>query len=119
MNDLIAKYLETWNETDPVRRQKLIAEVFAADAQYTDPLAEVRGRGAIDALIGAVQEQFPGFVFTPAGPVDTHHQQARFTWGLGPDGDGAEPPVIGFDVAVTDEAGQIASVYGFLDKVPA
>jgi len=27
--------------------------------------------------------------------------------------------VIGFDVAVTDEAGQIASVYGFLDKVPA
>ena len=117
MNDLIGKYLETWNETDPVRRQKLIAEVFAADAQYTDPLAEVRGRGAIDALIDAVQKQFPGFVFTPAGPVDAHQQQVRFTWGLGPDG--AEPPVIGFDVAVTDEAGQIASVYGFLDKVPA
>jgi SnoaL-like domain len=117
MNDLIGKYLETWNETDPVRRQKLIAEVFAADAQYTDPLAEVRGRGAIDALIGAVQQQFPGFVFTPAGPVDAHHQQVRFTWGLGPDG--AEPAAIGFDVAVTDEAGQIASVYGFLDKLPA
>ena len=32
MNDLIGKYLETWNETDPVRRQKLIGEVFAADA---------------------------------------------------------------------------------------
>ena len=117
MNDLIGTYLETWNETDPVRRQKLIAEVFADDAQYTDPLAEVRGRSAIDALIGAVQEQFPGFVFTPAGPVDVHHQQARFTWGLGPEG--AEPVVIGFDVAVTDEDGRIASVHGFLDKVPA
>ena len=117
MNDLIGKYLDTWNETDPVRRQKLIGEVFADDAQYTDPLAEVRGRGAIDALIDAVQQQFPGFVFTPAGPVDAHHQQGRFTWGLGPDG--AEPVVIGFDVAVTDEAGQIASVYGFLDKVPS
>ena len=117
MNDLIGTYLEAWNETDPVRRQKLIAEVFADDAQYTDPLAEVRGRGAIDALIGAVQEQFPGFVFTPAGPVDAHHQQARFTWGLGPEG--AEPVVIGFDVEVTGEDGRIASVYGFLDKVPA
>jgi hypothetical protein len=117
MNDLIGKYLATWNETDPARRQKLVAEVFASDAQYTDPLAQVRGRDAIDALIGAVQQQFPGFVFTPGGPVDAHHQQVRFTWGLGPDG--AEPPVIGFDVAVTDEAGQIASVYGFLDKVPS
>jgi hypothetical protein len=56
-------------------------------------------------------------VFTPAGPVDAHHQQARFTWGLGPEG--AEPVVIGFDVAVTGEDGRITSVHGFLDKVPA
>ena len=118
MNDLIAKYLQTWNETDPALRQKLIAEVFAADAQYTDPLAEVRGRGAIDALIGAVQQQFPGFVFTLGGPVDAHHEQARFTWHLGPAG-AAEPVVVGFDVAVLNGGGQIRSVYGFLDKVPA
>ncbi len=116
MNDLIAKYLETWNETDPGRRQQLIAEVFTEGATYTDPLADVRGRDAIDALIAAVQSQFPGLVFAPAGPVDAHHQQVRFTWGLGPEG--AEPAAVGFDVAVTDEAGQIASVYGFLDKVP-
>jgi hypothetical protein len=49
--------------------------------------------------------------------VDAHHQQARFTWGLGPEG--AEPVVIGFDVAVTGEDGRITSVHGFLDKVPA
>jgi hypothetical protein len=55
-------------------------------------------------------------VFTLAGPVDAHHRQARFTWGLGPEG--AEPLVVGFDVAVTDETGRLTAVLGFLDKVP-
>ncbi len=45
-----------------------------------------------------------------------HHQQARFTWGLGA---GSEPVVIGFDVLVAGDDGRIASVYGFLDKVPS
>ena len=37
-------------------------------------------------MIGAVQQQFPGFSFRLAGPVDGHHNQARFGWELGPDG---------------------------------
>ncbi len=116
MDDVIARYLACWNETDPAARRKLIGETWAEDASYTDPLAEARGRDAIDATIAAVQGQFPGFVFTLAGPVDAHHRQARFTWGLGPDG--TEPLVIGFDVAVTDDDGKIRAVLGFLDKVP-
>jgi hypothetical protein len=83
---------------------------------YIDPLAEAHGRDAIEATIGAVQAQFPGFVFSLAGPVDAHHRQARFTWGLGPEG--AEPLAVGFDVAVTDEDDRIVTVLGFLDKVP-
>ena len=81
-----------------------------------DPMADVQGHDALDATIGAVQAQFPGFVFTPAGPIDAHHQQARFTWTLGPAGEDA--PVAGFDVVVTDAEGRIATVLGFLDKVP-
>ena len=45
MNDVIARYLDCWNETDPVARRKAIEEVWAADAEYIDPLAEARGRG--------------------------------------------------------------------------
>jgi hypothetical protein len=48
--------------------------------------------------------------------VDSHHRQARFTWGLGPAE--VEPLVIGFDVAVAGEDGRLTSVLGFLDKVP-
>jgi len=78
---------------------------------------DVRGRDQFDAVIAAVQQQFPGLVFSLGGPVDANHAQARFSWHLGPAG--GEPLVIGFDVAVLDSAGQIRAVYGFLDRVPA
>ena len=120
MNDLITRYVDCWNETDPEARRKLIDGTWAADASYIDPLAEAHGRDAIDATIAAAQAQFPGFVFTLAGPVDAHHRQARFTWGLGPEGpEGAEPLIVGSDVAVTDDDGRLVTVLGFLDKVPA
>ena len=117
MHDVIERYIASWNQTEPQLRRKLVDEVWAQDATYIDPLAEAHGRDAIDATIAAVQAQFPGLTFTLLDSVDTHHRQARFTWGLGPDG--AEPLVVGFDVAIADGEGRLTSVLGFLDKVPA
>ncbi|SEP25617.1 SnoaL-like domain-containing protein [Trujillonella endophytica] len=111
------RYLAAWNTTDPAARRAAVEEVFADAARYTDPLVDVRGHDAIDATIAAVQQQFPGFVFRLAGPVDAHHHQLRFTWHLGPEG--AEPPITGFDAAVVDDEGRITTVLGFLDRVPA
>ncbi len=116
-SDLVSKYIEAWNETDAGPRRDLIAEIWASDGRYVDPLADVAGPGQIDGLIGAVQTQFPGLRFRLAGPVDAHHDQARFTWELAPDG--ADAVVVGFDVARRDEDGRLALVLGFLDKVPA
>ena len=117
MQEIIERYLQAWNETDAVKRGALVAALWAADGSYTDPLADVHGPDAIAGLIGAAQQQFQGLVFTLGGPVDGHHNQARFTWHLGPDG--GEPVVIGFDVVVLSSDERIASVHGFLDKVPA
>jgi hypothetical protein len=114
---LADRYLAAWNQTDPAARRALVEELFTEDVRYTDPLADVEGRAALDATIAAVQEQFPGFVFRLAGPADAHHDQVRFTWHLGPE-DG-EPPVTGSDVAVTAGDGRIRTVLGFLDRVPA
>lgn len=116
MNDITTRYLACWNESDPATRRKLVEDVFAPDASYVDPMVEAYGIDAIDATIAAVQAQFPGFGFTPIGAPDAHHNQVRFSWGLGPDG--AEPPVVGSDVAVTDGDGRITTVLGFLDRVP-
>jgi hypothetical protein len=117
VQEVIERYIACWNQTDPGLRRKLIDDVWAPDASYTDPLGKAVGHDAIDATIAAAQQQFPGFRFTLLGPVDSHHQQARFTWGLAPDA--TEPVVIGFDVAVAGDDGRLTSVLGFLDKVPA
>ena len=86
------------------------------------PGGDARGDSQVElaevAALPPLAEQVPGLVFRLGGPVDANHNQARFSWHLGP-ADGGEPLVIGFDVAVLDAGGQIASVHGFLDKVPA
>lgn len=114
--DVIDAYIDSWNATNPTERRALVERVWSEDGRYVDPLAVAEGRDAIDATIAAVQEQFPGLVFRLGGPVDAHHDLARFTWELGPDG--ADPVVIGFDVAELSSDGRLRAVHGFLDKVP-
>jgi hypothetical protein len=114
--DLIERYIESWNEQDADRRRKIIDEIWADNASYVDPLVVAEGRDAIDATIAGAQQQFAGLGFRLAGPVDAHHNLARFTWELAQAG--AEAIVVGFDVAVLTEAGRLANVHGFLDKVP-
>jgi SnoaL-like domain len=114
---LAEQYIAAWNETDPSARRALIGEIWSEDGRYIDPLAEVSGRDQIDAAIAAAQAQFAGMTFRLAGAVDAHHDQARFTWELGPDG--ADAIVAGFDVAQRDADGRLALVLGFLDRVPS
>ena len=112
----VERYIAAWNETEPEARRRAVAALFTRDARYVDPLVDVQGHEGIDAAIAAAQQQFPGWVFRLAGPVDAHHDQVRFTWELGPAGE--EPPVLGSDVAVTDGDGRFDRVHGFLDRVP-
>lgn len=117
IGELAAAYCDVWNETDAQRRATLAEALFTEDAGYVDPLVDVTGRETLVGTIGAVQEQFPGMRFTPAGLADGHHQFGRFGWQLGT----AEVPdlVVGFDVIRRAADGRIAGVAGFLDKVPA
>lgn len=116
-HELADRYIQMWNETSDNDRRGIVDDLWARDARYVDPLADVTGRDAIASLVGAVQSQFPDAVFSLRGPIDAHHDQVRFAWGLGaPD---QEPAVIGFDVAIVDLSGQLSAVWGFLDKAPA
>ena len=45
VSDLVSRYLETWNETDPAARRKAIDELWAPDGVYTDPISDGRGPG--------------------------------------------------------------------------
>jgi len=108
-------YIAAWNETDAKARHNIIADTWTADAVYVDPLAAVEGHEGLTALIGGVQERFPGFRFALIGEPDGHGEHVRFSWGLGPDGQ--EPPIKGTDY-VRVEDGRLKSVTGFLDLVP-
>ncbi|OKJ08283.1 nuclear transport factor 2 family protein [Kitasatospora sp. CB01950] len=117
LQNLTERYIAAWNETDPTARRKLVEDAWATDGTYTDPLVATRGHDEFDSTLAAVQSQFPGLAFRLAGPVDAHHNVARFTWHLAPEGTD-EPLVIGFDVLTATEDGRVASVVGFLDRVP-
>ena len=116
-NAIATAYIDAFNAIEPASRKDLIAAAFTDDVTYVDPLAAVDGRDGIEAFIAGAHDQFPGWVFTLAGQVDGHHDQARFSWGLGPEGE--EPKVVGFDVVALDGQGCIKAVYGFLDLMPS
>lgn len=114
---IAARYIAAWNEPDAGRRRALVSEVFAPRATYIDPMAHSAGHDEINAMIGAVQQQFAGLRFSLHGKQDGHNNVVRFFWALGLGG--AEPVAHGTDVAVVSEDGRLTSVTGFLDAVAA
>jgi hypothetical protein len=115
--DVVDRYIAVWNEPDANARRRAVAELWTEDGTYTDPLAAAEGPEAIEAVIAAAREQFPGHVFKLIGDIDAHHDIVRFRWELVPES-GDESVVVGFDVAVAASNGSLRNVYGFLDKVP-
>jgi SnoaL-like domain len=114
--DLVERYIASFNETDAARRRQLLDTLYVSHSTYTDPHVDLQGTAQIDDFISQTQARFPGFTFGLAGPVDAHHDQARFQWHAGPADDPDQ--YVGFDVIVTDD-GRIRSVYGFMDAAPA
>jgi hypothetical protein len=111
--EIAARYIEAWNETDPVRCRALVAAFWTADASYMDPMIRGDGPDQIAALVGAVHERFPDHRFALTGTHDGHHGRVRFSWTLGVAG--APPVVRGTDFAVLAEDGRLRGVTGFLD----
>ncbi|MFG1603179.1 nuclear transport factor 2 family protein [Actinoplanes sp. NPDC049265] len=113
IDQLVARYLGTWNDSDPARRRAEIEAVWEPDGQYVDPFQDVTGPDQIDAMIGDFQARFPGSVFWLLGPIDAHHRQVRFGWAFGPEG--GDPTGTGMDVLIHTPNGRLAKLYGFFD----
>ena len=116
IEQLVERYLDAFNETEPARRRELIRELYRPDSTYVDPHVELTGPDQVEQFIASTQERFPGYRFRLGGPVDAHHNQARFQWYAGP-ADTEVPVYVGFDVIVTD-GGSVRSVHGFMDVAP-
>jgi hypothetical protein len=111
---VVHNYIAMWNETTPEDRRAIIAETFADDASYLDPIMSGDGRAGIDAMVAGAQKQFPGARFELAAGPDAHHDRVRFAWRL-VTGEGAQPVAAGVDFATVDHDGRLRAVTGFLE----
>ncbi|MFZ5782054.1 MAG: nuclear transport factor 2 family protein [Pseudomonadota bacterium] len=113
---VIESYVASWNETDPSRRKAAVAAACVADATYRDPVMASDGQAGLDAMLAGVQEKFPGFVLKRTSKIDHHNHAVRFTWSLGP---ASGPSVVeGVDFATLAPDGRLATIVGFIDKMP-
>ncbi|MBN8872863.1 MAG: nuclear transport factor 2 family protein [Rhodospirillales bacterium] len=112
--DTLARdYLALWNDADAASRDRRLAEGWAADARYADPIMTGQGRDGIAGMIASARAQFPGHAFTLRGKPDGHGAFVRFSWTLAPDG--GAPVAGGTDIVRIGEGGDIVEVIGFLD----
>ena len=117
VDQVIDRYFEIWNETDARRRRELIGRTWTEDASYVDPLMSGDGPDGIDAMVGGVQERFPGHWFRRTGGIDAYQDRVRFSWEL-IDGGGGAPLVAGVDFGVVAADGRLREITGFLDQGP-
>lgn len=111
--ELVDRYIEMWNETDPERRRELIARIWSEDCWHVDPLAAVERREGIDELVRGVQARFPGHRFRRTSEVDCHNGQLRFSWELAPAR--GPVPVRGTDFGTLAEDGRLRAITAFFD----
>jgi hypothetical protein len=118
VNETVAGYIAAWNESDGGRRRDLIARTWGEDGSYLDAHREGTGHAAIDAMIAAVQERFPGYRFRLSSGIEAHHDRVRFSWSAG----GTEQALLffgGTDFAMLADDGRLRAVTGFTDAMPS
>ncbi len=118
VNEIVANYIAAWNETDGSRRRDIIARTWSDDGSYLDSHRDSTGHAAIDAMIAAVQERFPGYRFRLCSGIEAHHDRVRFSWSAGGT-DTAPLFFAGTDFAMLASDGRFRMVTGFTDAVPS
>jgi SnoaL-like domain len=118
INTIVDGYIAAWNERDAESRRAIVAEAFADDATYVDPLMTGEGTDGISAMIGGAQQQFPGHRFELSAGPDAHHDRVRFAWTL-LGADNGTPVAAGVDFATVADDGRLRAVTGFLEPVEA
>jgi SnoaL-like domain len=117
INQTIANYIAAWNETDAVQRRSVIEQAWTENGTYLDGHRDGEGHAAIDAMIAAVQERFPGYRFRLSSGIEAHHDRVRFSWSAG--GTDTAPLFFGgTDFATIAEDGRFVAVTGFTDAAP-
>jgi len=107
--------LAAWNEREPAKVRGHLAQALAPGVRFVDPVNEIAGIDAFEAMVHEFRAQNPDAVCSRASGIDQHHRLYRYAWEIHR-GDTLLLP--GFDVAETDESGRVSAVYGFFGPLP-
>src|SRR5690348_7627934 len=83
VNELVVRYIASWNERDAERRRALVAKTWADDGTYIDAHRNGVGHGGIDDMIATAQAHFPGYRLHLVSGIETHNGYVRFSWAGG------------------------------------
>jgi uncharacterized protein len=109
---LLRNLTQVFDERDGDRRRTAIAELWAPDAVFVDPMGRFTGHAALDAAIAELHGHTPAHRFAAVGAPSVHPGGGLLNWSYGPEGDPAR--VTGQDVAVV-AGGRIVALYTYLD----
>jgi hypothetical protein len=110
---VVDAYVASWNEADAATRSALVAQAWAPEARYVDPLLDLTGHDDLGTLKPLLDEHYPGHRINRTSDVDAHHNVVRFGWSMtGPDG---AVVATGIDVGILADDGRLQGIAGFFN----
>jgi uncharacterized protein len=117
VDEIAARYLAVWHESDPAARDAAVAGLWSADARVCAGANEYVGHDAITRRVAAAHEKFvagQGLAFRPLGAAEAHHDGMRIRWQMAPAG-GGDAVSGGVQFLLLDAGGHIRLDYQFTD----
>ncbi len=110
-----ANYVALWNEPDTSSRSAAITRLWSVNGIHTTASMHCIGYEQIDARVTSAHDRFVAtglHTFELDGPIDGHHNTARFHWLMRDTGTGAVAGG-GFDFVVFDDEGRLTADYQY------
>jgi hypothetical protein len=118
--EAVKQYAHAWSLTTEADIRSALAECWAEDASYTDPMTDpVVGVDGLARHILGFTRQFPGATMAPTSGLDAHHLVGRFSWLMSSptpivaDGVALGTALPGQDFVEFTEDGRIRRIVGF------
>jgi len=108
-------YNDAWGETDESRRRALLDKAWSDAGVYTDPTTVAQGREQLIALMGELQQQFPGMRIVPSSRAEEHNGAFMYTWDLCV---GDDVVISGRDIGFRDDDGRVRNLSCFYMLTP-
>lgn len=111
--------LAVFNERDAARRLEVVRRNYAEDVRWSDAEETVVGQDRLHAKAQALLDgPLAGLSFVESGPVHQTANMGYLGWDVfAPGGDGTDPMISGFDVAIV-ENDRIAQLFTVVTKEP-